>query len=97
MDVDHELEMSLSCRNILVLLLNEFRLNYKATQVRNNTCSTMGKDVLSIRAAEHWLNCFQNGNCELDDLPRLILLLDVAELLRTQNPLWKSALAISHR
>ena len=97
MDVDDELEMSLSCRDILVLLLNEFRLNSKATQARNNTCSTMGEDVLSIRAAEHWLNCFQKGNCELDDLPRLILWLDVAGPLRTQNPLCKSALAISHR
>ena len=97
MDVDDGLEMSLSCRDILVRLLNEFRLNHKATQARNNTCSTMGQDVLSIRAAEHWLNCFQNGNCELDDLPHLNLWLNVAGLLRMQNPLIKSALTISHR
>ncbi|CAF1552105.1 unnamed protein product, partial [Adineta ricciae] len=30
----------------------------------------MGNDVLSIRTAQHWFNCFKNGNVELDDLPR---------------------------
>ena len=97
MNVDDELEMSLSCRDILVLLRNEFRLNYKATQARNNTCSTMGEDILSIRATEHRLNRFQSVNCELDHLPRLVLWLDVAGRLRAQNPFCKSALAISHR
>jgi hypothetical protein len=30
----------------------------------------MGKDILSIRTAQHWFNRFKNGNFELDDLPR---------------------------
>ena len=29
----------------------------------------MGKDVFSIRTAQHWFNLFKNGNIELDDLP----------------------------
>jgi hypothetical protein len=53
-----------------VLLLHEFRLGHEATEAANNICSTMGKDVLSIRTAQHWFNRFKNGNFELDDLPR---------------------------
>ena len=30
----------------------------------------MGEDVLSIRTAQHCFNRFNNGNLELDDLPR---------------------------
>ena len=31
----------------------------------------MGKDVLSIRTAQHWFNRFRNGNLELDDLSHI--------------------------
>ncbi len=70
MNDDHELKMNLSRREIRVILLHEFRLDHKATEAANNICSTMGKDVLSIRTAQHWFNRFKNGNLELDDLPR---------------------------
>ena len=70
MDAHHELEMNLSRREIRLLLLHEFRLGHKATEVGNRICSTMGEDVLSIRTAQHWFNRFKNGNLELDDLPR---------------------------
>jgi transposase len=67
MDVDLELELKISRRDLQVLLLHEFRLGHKAT---SNICSTMGKYALSIRTAQHWFNRFKNGNLELDDLPR---------------------------
>jgi hypothetical protein len=60
MDVDHGLKMNLSRREIRVLLLHEFRLGHKATEAANNICSTMGEDVLSICAAQHWFNRFKN-------------------------------------
>ena len=69
MDVDLELEMKISRRELRVLLLHEFRLDRKATEATSNICSTMGKDVLSIRIAQHWFHRFKNGNFELDDLP----------------------------
>jgi hypothetical protein len=70
MDVDHELKMNLSRREIRVLLLIEFRLSRKATEAANNICSKMGENVLSTRTAQHWFDRFKNGNFELDDLPR---------------------------
>ena len=48
MEVDLELEMKLSRRELRLILLHEFRLGRKAT---SNICGTMGKDVLSIRTA----------------------------------------------
>ena len=70
MDSDRELEINLSCKEIRVLLLHEFRLGHKATEAANSICSTMGDNVLSTRTAQHWFNRFKNGNLELDDLPR---------------------------
>jgi hypothetical protein len=70
MDVDDGLAMDLSRRGIRVLLIHEFRLDHKATQATNSICSTIGKDVLTIRTTQHWFNRFQNGNFELNDLPR---------------------------
>ncbi len=69
MDVDLELEMKISRRELQVLLLHEFRLGRKATEATSNICDTMGKGVLSIRTAQGWFNRFKNGNVELDDLP----------------------------
>ena len=69
-DVDQKLEFKISCRELRMLLLHEFRLGHKATDAASNLCSTMSKDVLSIRTAQHWFNRFRNGNLELDDLPR---------------------------
>lgn len=69
MDVDLELETKISRRELRVLLLHEFRLGRKATEATRNICSTMGKDVLSVRTAQHWFHRFKNGNFELDDLP----------------------------
>ena len=48
-------------------MLHEFRLGRKATEATSSICSTMGKEVLSIRTAQYW---FKNSNLELDDLPR---------------------------
>ena len=70
MDADRGLEMDLSNREVRVLLLHEFRLGHKATEAANNICSTMGKDILSTRTAQHWFKRFKNGNLKLDDLPR---------------------------
>ena len=70
MDVDLELELKISLGELRVLLLHEFRLGHKAMKATSNICSTMGKDVLSIRIAKHCFNRFKNGNLELDDLPR---------------------------
>jgi histone-lysine N-methyltransferase SETMAR len=90
MDVDLELEFKISRRELRVLLLHEFCLGHKATEATSNICSTMGKDVLSIRTAQHWFNRFKNGNLELDDLPRsgrpLEVDLDVLKQLIEEDP-----------
>ena len=67
MDVDHESEMNLSCKELRVLLLPEFRLGRKATEAPRNICSTIGKDTPLIRTAQHCFNCFKSGNFELND------------------------------
>jgi histone-lysine N-methyltransferase SETMAR len=90
MNVDLELELKISRRDLRVLLLHEFRLGHKATEATSNICSTMGKDVLSIRTAQHCFNRFKNGNLELDDLPRsgrpLEVDLDVLKQLIEEDP-----------
>jgi transposase len=70
MDVDRETEMNLSRREIQVLLLHEFLLGHKATEVTNNICRTMEQDIISTRTAQLWFNRFNNGNFELDDSSR---------------------------
>lgn len=67
MDVDLESEMTLSRRELRLLLLHEFRLGHKATEASRNICGTMGQDMLSVRTAQHWFNRFKKGNIELDD------------------------------
>ena len=67
MDVDRESEMNLSCKELPVLLLHEFRLGRKATEAARNICSTMGENTLSIRTAQHCFNRFKSGNFELND------------------------------
>jgi [histone H3]-lysine36 N-dimethyltransferase SETMAR len=64
------LKMDISRRELRVLLLHEYRLGHKATEAASNICSTMGKDVLSIRTAQHWFQEFKNGNVDLDDSRR---------------------------
>ena len=59
MEVDLELELKIFRQELRVSLLHEFRLGYKTTEATSNTCSTMDKDVPSIRTAQH---CFKNGN-----------------------------------
>ena len=66
-DVDHKSEMNLSCKELRILLLHEFRLGRKATEVARNICSSMGEHTLSIRTARHWFNLFKSGNFELND------------------------------
>ena len=61
--------MNLSRRGIRMFLLREFRPDCRTMEATNNTCNTMNEDVSSIRTAQHWFNCFKNGNMELDDLP----------------------------
>jgi hypothetical protein len=54
MDVDLELEMKISRRELRVLLFHEFRLGRKTTEATSNK--------------QHWFHRFKNGNFELDDL-----------------------------
>ena len=67
MEVDLELEMKLSRRELRLLLLHEFRLGRKVTEATSNICGTMGQDTLSVRTAQHWFNLFKKRNVELDD------------------------------
>ena len=59
--------MNLSCKQLRVLLLHEFRLSCKATEAARNICSTMGEDTLSIRTAQPWFNRFKSGDLEPND------------------------------
>ena len=52
MDIDHELKMNLSRREIRILLLHEFLQSRRETEATNNICSTMSEDVLAIRMAQ---------------------------------------------
>ncbi|CAF1352684.1 unnamed protein product [Rotaria magnacalcarata] len=89
-EIDLDSEMKLSRRELRVLLLHEFRLGLKATKATSNICGTMGKDVLSIRTAQHWFHRFKNGNFELDDLPHtgrpLEVDMDLLKQLIEQDP-----------
>ena len=67
MDVDRESEMNLSCKELRVLLLHEFRLDRKATKAARNIYSTMSEDRLSIRAAQHWFNRFKSDKFKRND------------------------------
>ena len=67
MDVDRKSEMNLSCKELRMLLPDEFRLSHKAMEATSNIYSTIGENVFTIRTAQHW---FKNGSLELDDLPR---------------------------
>ena len=66
-DVNRMSEMNLSCKELRVLLLHEFRLGRKATEAARNMYSTMGEDTLSIRTAQHWFSWFKSGNFERND------------------------------
>ena len=66
-DIDCESEMNLSCKELRVLLLHEFRLGHKATEAARNIWGTMGENTLSIRTAQHCFNQFNSGNFELND------------------------------
>ena len=67
MDINQELEMNLSHKELRVLLLHEFHLGRKSTQTARNICSTMGKDTHSIRTPQHGFNRFKSDNFELND------------------------------
>ncbi|CAF3460645.1 unnamed protein product [Rotaria socialis] len=90
MDVDLELGMNISCKELRVLLLQEFRLGHKTTEATSNICSTMSKDALFIHTAQDWFNWFKNDNFELDDLPRagrpLEVDMDVLKQLAEEDP-----------
>ncbi|CAF4933789.1 unnamed protein product, partial [Rotaria socialis] len=90
MDVDVELGMNISCKELRVLLLHDFRLGHKTTEATSNIYSTMSKDALFIRTAQHWFNWFKNDNVELDDLPRagrpLEVDMDVLKQLAEEDP-----------
>ena len=90
MDVDLGLELKISRREFRAVLLHEFRLGHKVTEATSNICSTMDKDVLSIRTAQHWFNQFKNDKLELDHLPRsrrsLEMNLDVLKQLIEEDP-----------
>ena len=89
-EVDLEIEIKLSRRELRLFLLHEFRLGLKATEATSNICAPMGKDVLSIRTAQHWFHRLKNGNFELDDLPHsgrpLQVDMDLLKELIEQDP-----------
>ena len=90
MDIDCELEMNLSRKELRILLLHEFCLSRKATKAARNICSTMGEDTLSIRTARHWFNRFKSGKFELNDLRHsgrpLEVDVDVSKQLIEEDP-----------
>lgn len=65
MDSNDGPEMSLSRREVWVLLLYELHLRRKATEVANNICNTRDNSLFSIRPTQYWFNRFRNGNLEL--------------------------------
>ena len=69
MNVGLELEMKISRREYRLHLFHEFHLDRKAAEATSNICGTMNKDVLSVRAAQHYFHRLKNGNFEPDDLP----------------------------
>jgi hypothetical protein len=62
MNVDLELEMKISHRELRVALLHQFRLCSKVTEATSNICDTIGKDLLYIRTAQHWFHWFKKSN-----------------------------------
>jgi len=69
-NINTELGITISRRELRVLLIHEFRLGHKVTESTRNICHTMGKGIISIRSVRRWFSVFKNGNFELDDLPR---------------------------
>ena len=53
MEIDFELEMKISLRDLPLFLLHEFCLGLEATKATRNICGKMGKEVLSVRTAKH--------------------------------------------
>ena len=68
MNIDLELEMKISRRELLSLLLHEFCLGRKTTEATSNVFDTMGKDVLAAPIVQHCFYRFKNENFELDGL-----------------------------
>ena len=68
MDVEFELAMKISRRDIRLLLLYEFHLGRKAMKTISNTYGAMGKDIRVVRTVQHWFDQFKHGNFEFDDL-----------------------------
>ena len=46
-----ELEIEILSKYLKIFLFHKFLLSHKATEASNNICSTMGKEVVSIRTA----------------------------------------------
>ena len=67
MDAGRESQINLSCKELRVLLLHQFRLGNKATEAARHICSTIGEDTLSICTMQHWFNLFKSDNFELND------------------------------
>lgn len=67
LDVDLELEMQISRRELRVLLLHEFCLGRKTKEATCDIFSTMAKDALSICTAQHLFHRFKNNKFERDD------------------------------
>lgn len=70
MSVVHEGGITLTRRDVRVLLLYEFRMGHRATVAARNICCNMGSDVVSEREAQRWFKQFRDGQFDLDDLPR---------------------------
>ena len=70
MDVDFKLKMKIPRKELRMLLLLKFLLDRDTTEATSNICGMMGKNVLSVRTAQHFFHRFKNGNFEFDELPR---------------------------
>ena len=61
--------MDISCKEVRLLLLHEFRLGHKATEATRNIGITMDEETLSYDPAKIWFANFKKGNFNLSDVP----------------------------
>ena len=71
MEIDLELEMKISCRELRLFLLHKFCLGRRAMEATSNKCGTMSKNAFSVRTAQHCFYQFKNKKFEVDDLSHI--------------------------
>ncbi|VDO83273.1 unnamed protein product [Heligmosomoides polygyrus] len=63
-------EIVLDCRQVRLLLLDEFKKQSSARAAMDNACGTMGPTIVSYDTAKVWFQKFKNGHFCLEDQPR---------------------------